>query len=231
MIEFQNLQNRFLIHQALLAAASANAASLNTNSFSGHQHQHDSLEINTSSSSVNTSSSSLSSSPVQTWPNNTSADNPKCHKRKLSETDDSNNLFTNKRNDGCQKSSGSSFLISDILGLNSANSKQELPVSDELRLYQQYQANLQQSYYSVLASSQLFRMITNTAKLNEFTGTNAHSCQKPEMSPIPRTEPEIPRKKCAMGMYKILIYFRQKNSSRWMVNWYSFNWCSFKTQA
>ncbi len=180
MIEFKSLQNRFLIHQALLAA-SANSV-VNTNSL-----QHDSLEINTSSSSL----SSQGPSPIpRSSPN----------KRKLSETDEMNSLYPSKRNAQPNKQPASSFLISDILGLN-ANKNQEMVMSDEMKLYQQYQASLQQSYFQALASSEFLRLIANTTKINEFLSGQQKT--QPQVSPIPRVESRSEyvstKNKCANG--------------------------------
>ncbi len=183
MIEFKSLQNRFLIHQALLAAASANAA-FKTNSL-----QHDSLEINTSNSSL----SSKSPSPIPVSSPN---------KHKLSDTDELHGLYPSKKNKQPCKQPASSFLISDILGLNT-NNKPEIPISDEMRQYQQYQATLQQTYFQALASSEFMRLIASNTKMNELL--SSHYKPQPQVSPIPRVESssdcESNKTKYATGNY------------------------------
>lgn len=244
MIEFKSLQNRFFIHQALMAAAnaalSANHSSSPGSSNSNHSPQdQESLEINTSSSSVYTTVSSVSSSPIlQHSPQAYRAGHRL--KRKLTETDilDVSDACTNsgKRSTIQQQEtqkSPASFLISDILGLDSGSQPNPIAKSAshqyELNLYQQYQASLQQQYYAVLTNY----LIANSAKLNQqqsssqFSIPSQNQCNnnsssskhqpKLEVSPIPRIDPTTPssnsdsgHEKCASGILSSLEQLTRK---------------------
>ena len=211
MIEFKSLHNRFLIHQALVAAAAANVLNnspnfLNTSTTTTTMTQNENLEINTSPSAYTASTSSVSSSPIfNNSPTRTSTDTSvnKCIKRKLVCQNES--VPFAKRTNTSRGSS--SFLISDILGLDKEtdDENEEIIVTDDLKsetIYNQYQSNLQQSYYSALAQSELFRLIANSNKLNE-----VKNVEKRELSPIPHATPppSISKpKKCANGILSSL---------------------------
>ena len=239
MIEFKNLQNRFFIHQALMAAAAANVT-LNTNNLDSNltkSEESESLEMNTSSSSAYTTVSSVSSSPIhQHSPQSTQTNHSSTYsrKRKLNESDMPDTYGNTKRqhNNNNNNKSTASFLISDILGLDPspqsfANSTR-LKSNDELGLYQQYQASLQQQYYAILTNY----LIANSAKLNNSFSQQQQQQQnvskfstshnqnqihtlnpqpKFEVSPIPRVGPTPGQpssaesgKKCANGILSSL---------------------------
>ena len=237
MIEFKNLQNRFFIHQALMAAAAANVT-LNTNNLDSNltkSEEPESLEMNTSSSSAYTTVSSVSSSPIhQHSPQSTQTNHSSTYsrKRKLNESDMPDTYGNTKRQHNNNNKSTASFLISDILGLDPspqsfANSTR-LKSNDELGLYQQYQASLQQQYYAILTNY----LIANSAKLNNSFSQQQQQQQnvskfstshnqnqihtlnpqpKFEVSPIPRVGPTPGQpssaesgKKCANGILSSL---------------------------
>lgn len=192
MIEFKNLQNRFLIHQALVAAAAANV--FNSPNFLLNS-QNENLEINTSPSAYTASSSSVSSSPIFNY-SPTTESSAKCTKRKLASPSESV-PFAKRTN---SSRSSSSFLISDILGLDNHKpdeNAEEINITNNLKA--QYQTHLQQSYYSALAQSELFRFITNS-KLE------VKHAEKRELSPIPRvnTPPLSKPSKCSTGILSSL---------------------------
>lgn len=225
--------------------AAANAAlnngspGSNNSSHSPQEQQNrdqESLEINTSSSSVYTTVSSVSSSPILQHSPQANRTGPL--KRKLNETDipDVTDPYTNSGKRSTiqqqQQKSPASFLISDILGLDSGRQSNPIAKSAshqyELNLYQQYQASLQQQYYAVLTNY----LMANSAKLNHQQSsnklpipsqhqynTNSSSKHQPklEVSPIPRIDPTTPssnsdsgHKKCASGILSSLEQLTKK---------------------
>ena len=201
MIEFKSLQNRFLIHQAFVAAATAvaNASVANYAGVQQQQHHHsqpDDLEINLMSASPSVCSS-LASSPILSnsplgKPNDEYSANKTNMKRKFSDVDESNDEFIANGKKNCNEhtqKATSSFLISDILGLDSKKTEMEInepklphlmhyldEFKHEKTIHDHQVNNIQHSYYT-----ELFKLLANTGAMGEHFALR----ETQPISPIP----------------------------------------------
>ena len=199
MIEFKSLQNRFLIHQAFVAAATA-VANASVANYSGGVHQHhsqpDDLEINLMSASPSVCSSLASSPVLSTSPldkhNDEYSANKTSMKRKFSDVDESNDEFVADGKKNCNEQAQkatSSFLISDILGLDSKKTQTNLnepklphlmhymdEFKNEKSIHDQQISNMQHSYYA-----ELFKLLANTSAVGEHFSLR----ETQPISPIP----------------------------------------------